>query len=195
MLWNWFGMGKRDDRLLFSFNEGKRRRYVDPIKVEQTLIEHLGDPWYSFVNDMQKPVPKGLVGIRKDEVKKQRRTDRLKVLLAINKAFNVSDFNEDGIGPGIPSGLTELERFALLEAFANFCIVAMEEARPFVNAQSRASPSPPAPPASSGSDSFSQGTISPGKSPSSSSEPSSPVSVDVLDSNDTPVWEPEKVSA
>lgn len=164
MLARWFGrtfLGRRydEDRLVFRYRDGTRRRVIDPVRVEESFVDSLGREWVQAVRDLSKPVATGLVGVLADEQETRAKSLREAVLAATCKAFHVHPFTDFG-GTGTPAGLTEVELFDLLSGYLKFCRLLTEMARPFVSARSRASPSPASPPPASGSGSTSSATRS-----------------------------------
>jgi hypothetical protein len=144
-----FGWFRRSRRILFAFRDGNGRvRRVDPVTVERALEDALGFEWTARVAALGAAAPPGLVGDAVESDRKRRRDERDRVLRAVNTAFGVTPYAEDERGR--VSGLTEIERFGLLDGYQRFVLTLLEASRPFVNAQPRASPSPEPPPPPSG---------------------------------------------
>lgn len=141
----WFRRDPDRSRLLFAYRDGTRVRWADPVLVERTLIDRLGDDWWQVVADLSKPLPLGTVGEQADAERARKRDDRRRVLEAVDAAFDVHAFRDSD-----RTGLTETERLGLMTGYVLFCNDLVRLARPFVIAQSRASPSPAAPPPPSG---------------------------------------------
>ena len=156
-IWNWFGFGRSGfrDRVLFHYRDGTRARTADPVAVEDRLVKHLGPDWFRVVGALSEPFPPGLAGEALDAERDRRAADRKKAVAAICAAFNVTEYDNEG------RGLTIIELFGLLDGYCRYAAALLEYARPFVSAQSRASPSPENPPVPNGPDSTLAGTPSP----------------------------------
>jgi hypothetical protein len=122
-----------DKRLIFRFFDGTRNRAVDPIAVERILVHYLTDDWRKTVASLDDTPPMELVGSESDKFWLDREQLRQKVYQVICAAFDVKPFRDD-------VGLTEIELRALLDGYAAFCNDLLVLASPFVNVQSRASP-------------------------------------------------------
>lgn len=142
-----FGRG-RESRFVFRYRDGKKNRSADPVEVERILEAHLGASWRGDLGKLTQPLPLGLIGVEAAEARKKKDEYRVRVMEAVNKAFDVRPYR-DG------EGLTEVERLSLLNGFILFCIDLVRAARPFASAPSRASPSPESPTPSSGPESSS----------------------------------------
>lgn len=123
------------DTSVFHFRDGTRKRSVDPVAVERTLVAMLGDEWYREVGKLSDASPVGMMGVQEEEFRQRQEKRRADVLAAIDAAFGVHAYR-DG------AGMTEAKRFALLDGFVRFCLDLMALAGPFAKPQSRASPSP-----------------------------------------------------
>lgn len=133
----------QEERLIFHYldrENGRRnvKRSVDPIEVERILIDDIGKDWRQQLVANGKPVPAGVIGEDVDKLHGDRRAFEDKLLACIDRAFGVVSYR-DG------DGLTIVERKGLLEAFLRYCTDLIRLARPFANAQSRASPTPESP--------------------------------------------------
>jgi len=173
----WFGrtfLGRSydQDRFVFHYRDGTRKRAADPVRVETSLQKSLGADWVETVRKLGRPAPVGLVGAVADEYTGRQQKVREEVLAAICKAFDVQPFT-DYSGTRPPAGLTEVELFDLLGGYLRFGRLLAEMARPFATAQSRASPTPASRTSTSGSGSGSSATRS---SESVNATPSTPFS-------------------
>jgi hypothetical protein len=134
-MFGWLFGRDKNTRFIFHFMDGNRKRSVDPITVERTMIAVLGSSWRGELENLGKPIPFGIVGEALEKASDDKEKMLSKVLYAIDAAFDVKSF-KDG------EGLTELERLGLLTGFNNYCRDLVERARPFVKQPSRASPGP-----------------------------------------------------
>lgn len=142
MFWNWFGLGRDENRarMIFAYRDGTRKRSADPVAVEAAFVKVLGDDWRACVRRLDKPLDNGLVGEQADAAQADWEANRQKVLGAVEASFGVHPYTDHG-GESPPTGLTEVERLGLLAGFLEFCADLIEAARPFAAARSRASPS------------------------------------------------------
>lgn len=147
-----------DDRLIFRYRDGEAKRAADPIAVEQTMVKVLGREWLADLRTLSTPTPRGVMGEQLEEIEERRERIRQRTLDAVCVAFGVTRFKDD---KGRISGLTEVELFDLLGGYLRFCNALRELARPFVTAQSRASPSTGSRPTASGSEPTSTASESP----------------------------------
>lgn len=166
MLWsirrlfrNLLGLSNFQDPYIFHYYDGTRKRSADPIAIELSLIESLGEDWQDQVTSLSKPIPFGAVGEAAEKLKTNRETLRKRVLNAIDVAFDVCAYSDNG-GQGKAFGLIDPMRFGLLNGYLLFCVDLVRLSRPFGNAQSRASPIPESQPMLSGQDSTSPEKVS-----------------------------------
>lgn len=138
-MFGWLFGSSDNDRRVFRYRDGSRRRSADPVEVERVLTEMLGEDWRSKRIDLSAPTPDGLIGAQVDDWRKKRETLRGEILAAIDAAFDVRPYKDDG-GKFKPSGLTVSERIGLLDGYWQFTIDLARLARPFVRQPSRASP-------------------------------------------------------
>lgn len=165
MFWNWFGFGRDRDskRLLFAYRDGSSTRRADPVVVELSLVAVLGKDWRNTIRKLDKSSASfGLVGEQAEAAEAEWFDTRAKVLEAIDAAFGVRAF---AYSDGKASGLTDAERWGLLEGYLRFCTDLITAARPFPSAQPRASPSPGNPPPAKTPESTSAATPSPAGAP------------------------------
>lgn len=158
------GRSNPQDPYIFHYHDGTRKRSADPTAIEQTLIEYLGEDWRETLKELDKPIPYGAIGAQMDDCKEKRGKLYKDVLAAIDAAFKVHPYT-DNDGLASPSGLIEGFREGLLKGYIRFCLDLVRLARPFANAQSRASPSPVSPPPPSGQASSSPEKESPPPAP------------------------------
>lgn len=155
------------DPFIFHYHDGTRERTADPLSIEQSLTESLGEDWRAKVTALSKPLPKGLMGDAEDNAYAARKKARKEVLDAIDKAFDTDDYvgigglDEHGNVITKPSGLIEPFRFGLLEGYQRFCLDLIRAAHPFEKRQPRASPTTESPMPQSAPVSTSVDTASP----------------------------------
>lgn len=171
----WIGFLSRKDpwqeRYIFKYHDGTRVRSADPIAIEQTLIDALGEDWRQKVISLRAPkqAPVGAIGDIATDIEANREKLRKDVLDTIDKAFDVHPYvgigwtDADGQLCEVAHGLPEPRRFGLLTGYMLFCVDLITASRPFSSAPSRASPQSTPPTTPSG-----VASSSPGKS---SSEP------------------------
>lgn len=152
--------GRAENRYVFHYHDGRRKRSADPLVIERHLIAALGEDWRKVVREIEAPLPLGMVGSHADAERRARLDQMQGLYNAIDEAFGVHAYTDYG-GAKRADGLTEVARLGLLKAYIRFCGALVELARPFVIAQSRASPPPDNPPTASASDSTSTELPSP----------------------------------
>lgn len=165
-LLQWLGFSSRknpNDRFIFHYYDGTNSRTADPLAIEQSLIDILGEDWRTKVDSLHKPEvkPIGAIGDIASDMSDRRDQLRKEILAAIDKAFDVHAYvgigwaDEQGFPTKVAHGLSDVARMGLLNGFRLFCIDLIRASRPFSNVQSRASPSSPVQPTQSGADSIS----------------------------------------
>lgn len=167
MFWNWFGLRKpkAEQRLLFSYWDGRDVRKKDPFQIEDGLTAELGHEWPAVVAGLDAPYPEGLVGEAADQAREQRTAERKRVVAAICAVFDVQEY-VDAAEDGRQAGLTLVELFGLLQGYERLAVQLLMVSRPFASSQPRASPSTPPPSAPpSGPASTSAGDKSPAPAP------------------------------
>lgn len=123
---------------VFPYHDGTHNRSADIVVIEQSLRDSLGEDWRDTVSKLNAPVPAGAIGGVLDKIREDRRKHRAEILAAVDKAFDVHEYRHPKGEE--PSGLVDDFRIGLLTGYMLFCIDLMRIARPFVIAQSRASP-------------------------------------------------------
>lgn len=126
-------------------------RSADPIAIEQSLIDSLGEDWRDKVDSLRTPKKQtqivGAIGDIATNIDANREKLRKDVLAAIDKAFDVHPYigvgwpDPDGYPTKTPHGLLEPMRLGLIDGYRLFCLDLVRAARPFTSAPSRASPS------------------------------------------------------
>jgi hypothetical protein len=170
-LLQWFGFLSREslqDQYIFKYNDGTMIRSADPVAIEQSLIDSLGEDWRQKVISLRTPkqAPIGAIGDIATNMDANRDQTRKDILAAIDKAFDVHPY----VGVGWPDaagnlsetahGLLEPMRLGLLTGYCLFCNDLIRASRRFTTAQSRASPSPDNPTTPNGVASSSPGESS-----------------------------------
>lgn len=177
-LLQWLGLSPRKnpgDRFIFHYHDGTNLRTADPVAIEQSLVDSLGEDWRERVDSLSKPPekPVGAIGDIASDINTKREELRKDVLAAIDRAFNVHAYvgigwpDEEGYPTTTAHGLSDSMRFGLLTGFRLFCIDLIRASRPFSNAQSRASPSSPTQATPNGADSTSTESASKTPEPTS----------------------------
>lgn len=153
-LLQWLGLLSKpnlQDTYIFKYNDGTMIRSADPIAIEQSLIDSLGEDWRDKVISLRAPKQQtqvvGAIGDIATNMDANREQLRKDVLAAIDRAFDVHPY----VGVGWPDmegqptetahGLLEPMRLGLLTGYNLFCADLIRAARPFSSAPSRASPS------------------------------------------------------
>lgn len=148
----WLGLSSRknlQDTYIFKYNDGTMIRSADPIAIEQSLVDSLGEDWRDKVISLRTPkeAPTGAIGDIATNIDANREKLRKDVLAAIDKAFDVHPYvgvgwpDADGNPTEVAHGLLEPMRLGLLTGYNLFCADLIRAARPFSSAPSRASPS------------------------------------------------------
>jgi hypothetical protein len=148
----WFRrLWSRDQRLLFSFHDGNRGRWADPIATAAAIEDACPD-WAekcAVVRDDPEGTPAG--GVR-DDFRRQQKDARADLLKVTRAAFGLEPFSD---ADGVKRGLPEAETVALLHRFLAWFFAAAEDARPFETSPRPGAgcrpDSPTAPSAASGS--------------------------------------------
>jgi hypothetical protein len=148
----WFRrLWSRDQRLLFSFHDGDRTRWADPIATAAAIEERVPD-WAAkcgLIRDDLSTVPAGPM---RDDQQRQQKDARKELLAVTRDVFGLAPFTDRG---GVKQGLPEAETVALLHRFLAWFFAAAEDARPFSTWPPRGAgcpaDSPTAPSAASGS--------------------------------------------
>ena len=146
------------DRYIFPYHDGYRKRLADPAYIEDVLVEHLGEDWKDKVVELYKKKPIGLMGTAEDEYQANKRKLKNDLLKAIDIAFDLEPLDDSTrkyFFFYVRTGLIQPARLGLLTAYAQFCTNYIKLARPFDEPPSQASPSGVNPPTPSGSDSTS----------------------------------------
>lgn len=174
-LLQWLGLLSKkrlQEKYIFTYDDGTTTRTADPIAIEQSLIDSLGEDWRDKADSLSAPKQQtqivGAIGDIATNMDANREQLRKDILAAIDKAFDVHPYvgigwpDTDGYPTKTPHGLMEPMRRGLLDGYRLFCIDLTRASRPFTTAQSRASPPSDNPTTPSGVVSSSPGNSSSG---------------------------------
>lgn len=129
------GAGGPHPRLIFSFHDGSKKCWADPLEIEQRLTS-VEPEWAALAkhySELCEPMP---LAPDMQRSREQKRVETLKTILkAVRHAFQVTELKMDG------SGLTQAEQLALLVSYLNWVGEVRNDARPLAGSPGPASAS------------------------------------------------------
>ena len=127
----WRSRGRR----IYSYWDGRRRRWADPIEIHSRLEEAAGGSWEKLLTTIGAAPPPGAGQASRAQRAKEQQDAITKLVAAARKAFGASPLDDKA------QGLTEAETVALVADYFQWLGGVADEAGPFVTSNPPASQS------------------------------------------------------